>query len=84
MEKVMVEVQQLNNNNYARLMAYAEKFRKEGKRTEAKVIHSKAQQLNKYFYSAVHTSNVDMVVYYDQQMKTVIGEANVLVKEGLS
>lgn len=84
MEKIMAEVQSLNDSNYTRLMAYASKLRGLGKKSEAKVVHNKAQQLNKYFYSAVHTDNSDLVIYYDQKMKSVINEANVLVKEELS
>ena len=73
--------QKLNNENYGRFMSYAAKFRSSGKKIEAKKVHEKAQLLNKYFYSATHTDNIDLILYYDQQMSFIISETNTFIKE---
>jgi hypothetical protein len=72
-----------NSKNYGRLMSYAEKFRSSGKKTEAKKVHQKAQQLNRYFYSAVHTDDVDLVVYYSKQMSLLVSNTNAFIENVL-
>lgn len=72
-----------NSSNYSRLMSYAEKFRTSGKKTEAKKVHQKAQQLNRFFYSAVHTDDADLVVYYSKQMSLLVNNANAFIENVL-
>jgi hypothetical protein len=76
-------LEEYNSNNYGRLMSYAEKFRSSGKKTEAKKVHQKAQQLNRYFYSAVHTDDVDLVVYYSKQMSLLVSNTNAFIENVL-
>ena len=72
-----------NSSNYCRLMSYAEKFRTSGKKTEAKKVHQKAQQLNRFFYSAVHTNDADLVIYYSKQMKMLVSNTNAFIENVL-
>ena len=72
--------QAINDNYYGRFMSYASKLMKKGKKKEAKEVHNKAQQLNKYFYLAAHTDNVDLVVGYSREMETIVTETNRFVK----
>lgn len=72
-----------NSKNYGRLMSYAEKFRTSGKKTEAKKVHQKAQQLNRFFYSAVHADDADLVVYYSKQMRLLVSNTNAFIENVL-
>lgn len=73
--------QAINDSYYSRFMSYASKLMKNGKKKEAKEVHEKAQRLNKYFYLATHTNNVDLVVSYSREMETIVVETNRFVKE---
>lgn len=72
-----------NSKNYGRLMSYAEKFRTSGKKTEAKKVHKSAQQLNRYFYSAVHTDDMDLVKYYASQMRVLVSNTDSFIEHVL-
>ena len=72
-----------NSSNYGRLMSYAEKFRTSGKKTEAKKVHHQAQQLNRFFYSAVHTDDMDLVKYYASQMKVLVSNTDSFIEHVL-
>ena len=72
-----------NSSNYGRLMSYAEKFRTSGKKTEAKKVHHQAQQLNRYFYSAVHTDDTDLVIYYSKQMRLIVSNTDSFIEHVL-
>jgi O6-methylguanine-DNA--protein-cysteine methyltransferase len=76
-------IEEYNSINYGRLMSYAEKFRSSGKKTEAKKVHQKAQQLNRYFYSAVHTDDAELVVYYSKQMSLLVSNTNAFIENVL-
>ena len=72
-----------NSVNYYRLMSYAEKFRSSGKKTEARKVHHQAQQLNRFFYSAVHTDDADLVKYYASQMKVLVSNTDSFIESVL-
>lgn len=72
-----------NSKNYGRLMSYAEKFRTSGKKTEAKKVHKRAQQLNRYFYSAVHAQDTDLVAYYSKQMRLLVSNTDAFIENVL-
>jgi hypothetical protein len=72
-----------NSNNYGRLMSYAEKFRSSGKKTEAKKVHQRAQQLNRFFYSAVHTQDTDLIIYYSKQMRLLVSNTDSFIENVL-
>lgn len=72
-----------NSSNYYRLMSYAEKFRSSGKKTEARKVHKRAQQLNRFFYSAVHTDDMDLVKYYTSQMKVLVSNTDSFIESVL-
>lgn len=76
-------IEDYNYSNYYRLMSYAEKFRSSGKKTEAKKVHQKAQQLNRYFYSAVHTDDMDLVKYYASQMRVLVSNTDSFIENVL-
>jgi hypothetical protein len=76
-------IEEYNSINYGRLMSYAKKFRSSGKKTEAKKVHQKAQQLNRYFYSAVHTDDAELVVYYSKQMSLLVSNTNAFIENVL-
>jgi O6-methylguanine-DNA--protein-cysteine methyltransferase len=76
-------IEEYNSINYGRLMSYAEKFRSSGKKTEAKKVHQRAQQLNRYFYSAVHTDDAELVVYYSKQMSLLVSNTNAFIENVL-
>lgn len=72
-----------NSSNYCRLMSYAEKLRTSGKKTEARKVHHQAQQLNRFFYSAVHTDDMDLVKYYSKQMKFIVSNTDSFIESVL-
>lgn len=72
-----------NSSNYYRLMSYAEKFRTSGKKTEARKVHHQAQQLNRFFYSAVHADDADLVVYYSKQMRLLVSNTDSFIEHVL-
>ena len=71
---IVEKCQAINDSYYGRFMSYASKLMKNGKKKEAKKIHEEAQRLNKYFYLAAHTNNVDLVVSYNKQMEVIVAE----------
>ena len=72
-----------NSKNYGRFMSYAEKFRSSGKKTEARKVHHQAQQLNRFFYSAVHAQDADLVIYYSKQMKFIVSNTDSFIESVL-
>lgn len=73
--------QVINDNYYGRFMSYASKLMKKGKKKEAKTVHEKAQRLNKYFYLAAHSNNVDLVIGYNKEMEMIVAETSEFLKE---
>lgn len=76
-------IENYNSKNYCRLMSYAEKFRSSGKKTEAKKVHQKAQQLNRFFYSAVHAQDADLVKHYASQMRLLVSNTDAFIENVL-
>lgn len=78
---IVEKCQAINDNYYGRFMSYASKLMKKGKKKEAKEVHEQAQRLNKYFYLAAHSNNMDLVISYNREMETIVAETNKFVKE---